>query len=411
MLLVDTLLQFAVIGIIGLGAYLLGRRQGHQPTHATAPQKMQRSGAESDNMSELPANRLAEALDPLEDFNDSVSWLPDAIIILDYDLNLVWGNSVAETWFEFSTSEHAHHHYSRLMLSEEIEQFILGRGYPESFECASPTNPEVVLILRFLPYKNRQYLLQARDITQIKALENIRRDFIANASHELRTPVSIIYGYLEMMSEKKRSGISPEWDKAVKQMHLQTHRIKQIIEDMSMLSRLENPDTSNLQDTLNMAELIESVSGYAKILSGKRSHAITAKVNSEYGLLGNRSEIESLLSNLVSNAIHYTPSEGRITIKWDVKSFAGMLSIADTGIGIAKEELPRITERFYRVHASRPRNRGGTGLGLAIVNHIVNRNDAKLRIKSVPKKGSVFTVIFPRSRTLQIKANTNLLFG
>ncbi|MYB33775.1 MAG: phosphate regulon sensor histidine kinase PhoR [Gammaproteobacteria bacterium] len=359
----------------------------------------------------LTTEGTGETADSLEDFSDNVSWLPDAITILDHDLNLIWGNNMAETWFGFSTSEHAHSDFIELIQSNEIKEFILGKGYPESFECASPKNPDLVLRLRFLPYKNRQYLLQARDITQIKALENIRRDFIANASHELRTPVSILYGYLEMMSEKKGSGISSEWRQAIKHMRKQIIRIKQIIEDMSTLSRLENPDTPNPSEALDMDELIESASNNARALSGKSSHSILTKVNTNYDLLGNRSEIESLVSNLVSNAIHYTPAEGRITIKWDVKSSVGTLSVADTGIGIEKQELPRITERFYRVDSSRSRNTGGTGLGLAIVNHIVNRNNAKLRIKSIPKRGSVFSVIFPRSRIQPNNRSTDLLFG
>ena len=265
--------------------------------------------------------------------------------------------------------------------------------------------------MRFLPYKHRQYLLQARDITQVRALETIRRDFIANASHELRTPVSILYGYLEMMLEKKQSGISSEWKRAIRQMHEQTHRIKQIIEDMMMLSRLENPDTSNMHETLDMTQLVRSVSHNAKILSGKKSHSINTHIDSSHDLLGNRAEIESLLSNLVSNAVHYTPSGGKITIKWAVKSAQGTLSVADTGIGIDKEEIPRITERFYRIDTARSRDTGGTGLGLAIVHHIVNRHEAKLRIRSIPAKGSVFTVIFPAQRVQPNNQHTNLLFG
>ncbi len=407
----ESLLVFLGIGIVAGGAYLLGRYRSSQAQHGPRPSNTGSSQDETPDEPGLTDGESTETGDVLEDFSDSVSWLPDAIAILDHDLNLIWGNSMAETWFGFSTSEHAHSHFGELVKSEEIKQFISGKGYPESLECASPNHPDLILRLRFLQYKNRQYLLMARDITQVKALESIRRDFIANASHELRTPVSILYGYLEMMSEKKRSGISSEWKQAIKHMHKQTVRIKQIIEDMSMLSRLENPDTPNPPETLDMVELIESVSSNAKALSGKRSHSINTKVNSRYDLLGNRSEIESLLSNLVSNAIHYTPAEGKITIKWDVKSSVGTLSIADTGIGIEKQEIPRITERFYRVDSTRSRNTGGTGLGLAIVHHIVNRNDAKLRIKSIPGKGSVFSAVFPSSRIQPNDRSTDLLFG
>ena len=412
MLFIDSLLLLTGIAVIAAGAYLLGRHRGKQALSGRDSGELEASSSGSVNEeAAAPSAQETGTSDVLEDFSDSVSWLPDAIMILDHDLNLVWGNKMAETYFGFITSEHAHSHFSKLIHSEEIKQHILGRGYPEALECVSPNNPDLILRLRLLSYKNQQYLLQARDVTQFKALANIRRDFIANASHELRTPVSILYGYLEMMSERKRTGISSEWKQAIKHMHNQTQRIKQIIEDMSMLSRLENPDISTTPEALDMKELIGSVSSNAKILSGKRSHSIVTKVNSSYDLLGSRSEIESLLSNLVSNAIQYTPPEGRITIKWDVKSQVGTLSIADTGIGIEKHEIPRITERFYRIDPARSRHTGGTGLGLAIVHHIVNRNDAKLRIKSILKQGSVFSVIFPSSRIQPNDRSTDLLFG
>ena len=407
----DNLLIFIGTGIIAGVAYLLGRYRNIHAKPSPESSNFEPSQSELRDDRTLTTGEAGETTDSLDDFSDNVSWLPDAITILDHDLNLIWGNNMAETWFGFSTSQHAHSDFIELIKSNEIKDFILGKGYPESFECTAPGNPDLILRLRLLPYKNRQYLLQARDITQIKALENIRRDFIANASHELRTPVSILYGYLEMMSEKKGSGISSEWTQAIKHMHRQTIRIKQIIEDLSMLSRLENPDTSSPPEALDMGELIESASSNAGALSGKGSHSILTKVNTNYDLLGNRSEIESLVSNLVSNAIHYTPAEGKITIKWGVKSSVGTLSIADTGIGIEKQDLPRITERFYRVDSSRSRNTDGTGLGLAIVHHIVNRNNAKLRIKSIPQKGSVFSVVFPRSRIQPSNRSTDLLFG
>lgn len=407
----DNLLIFIGTGIIAGVAYLLGRYRNIHAKPSPESSNFEPSQSELRDDRTLTTGEAGETTDSLDDFSDNVSWLPDAITILDHDLNLIWGNNMAETWFGFSTSQHAHSDFIKLIKSNEIKDFILGKGYPESFECTAPGNPDLILRLRLLPYKNRQYLLQARDITQIKALENIRRDFIANASHELRTPVSILYGYLEMMSEKKGSGISSEWTQAIKHMHRQTIRIKQIIEDLSMLSRLENPDTSSPPEALDMGELIESASSNAGALSGKGSHSILTKVNTNYDLLGNRSEIESLVSNLVSNAIHYTPAEGKITIKWGVKSSVGTLSIADTGIGIEKQDLPRITERFYRVDSSRSRNTDGTGLGLAIVHHIVNRNNAKLRIKSIPQKGSVFSVVFPRSRIQPSNRSTDLLFG
>ena len=260
-----------------------------------------------------------------------------------------------------------------------------------------------------MPYRAGQYLLQGRDITKIRQLEQIRRDFVANASHELRTPLSILYGYLEMMQDETDDNISQQWKPVVHQMFEQTGRIKQIVDDMMLLSRLEDVDEALEQQFTAIAPMMHSACKDAEALAAPKHQVVHKDIDDNYSLLCNFKEIQSLVMNLVSNAVRYTPDEGFITVKWKVDLIGGYLSVIDTGIGIEEENIPRLTERFYRTDPARSRAAGGTGLGLAIVNHIVNRHHAKLLIKSEVGKGSAFTVHFPPESVRADHEQVNLL--
>lgn len=338
----------------------------------------------------------------IKGLQDSMSRLPDAIILMDDQLRLEWANQTAEKWFGFSLSRHFHSELATLLDLPALKQYLASRNYAQSFDCSAPGAPEIEIRIRIVPYRQGQYLLQARDVTQVKMLEQMRRDFVANASHELRTPISVIYGYLDMMMEDDEEGISREWRLAIRQMHEQTNRLRQIIDDMMILSRLEDPEYVEEHQFIDFESLIESARNNATILSGDKNHSIRIEFNTDYQLYCNQKEIESLLANLVSNAVRYTPENGSITIRWLVDRTGGSLSVIDTGIGIAAEDIPRVTERFYRTDPARSRETGGIGLGLAIVNHIVNRHQAKLHIESQPQRFSIFTVRFPTDRVRKI---------
>ncbi len=332
----------------------------------------------------------------VKNLQSSMSASPDAVMLTGGQWQLRWANDTACQWFGLDLTHDMGQPVWQVMTIPGFDQYLSRQGFGDSFECFAPADGTVRLGIRVVPYRSGQYLLQGRDITKIHQLEQIRRDFVANASHELRTPLSILYGYLEMMRDEPDDSISPQWRSAVHQMFEQTSRIKQIIDDMMLLSRLEEVDEELEQQFTPMAPVMHSACQDAEALTSQKHQNVLCEIDENYSLYCNFNEIQSMVTNLITNAVSYTPEGGRIIIKWKVDLLGGSLSVEDTGIGIEEENIPRLTERFYRTDSARSRAAGGTGLGLAIVNHIVSRHHARLLISSTVGKGSVFTVQFPR---------------
>ena len=221
----------------------------------------------------------------------------------------------------------------------------------------------------------------------------MRQDFIANVSHELRTPLTVISGYLETLADNNNLG--PTWQKPLQQMQQQAQRMALLINDLLVLSKLETTGVGFNQKAISLVPLLQSIRNEAVALSGERKHEITLVSDGDVQLQGNEKELHSAFSNLVINAVKYTPAAGKITMRlWRDKQNC-YFSVADNGPGIESKHIPRLTERFYRVDASRNSSTGGTGLGLAIVKHVLMRHDAELKISSEVGKGSVFTCVFP----------------
>jgi len=235
--------------------------------------------------------------------------------------------------------------------------------------------------------------------TYIKHLEQVRSDFVANVSHELRTPLTVIQGYLETLI-KEESTNKKTLNKIFQQMYQHSIRMADIIEDLLLLSHLEGDDhPTEEKNDIVVADILKNLLIDAKNISGEKMHKISLKVETKIVMRGSESELRSLFSNIIVNAIKYTPDQGRINIEWFCDNEGrGIFKVSDTGIGIAKEHIPRITERFYRVDKARSRERGGTGLGLAIVKHVLLRHDAELEVESVLEKGSDFRCCFPKKR-------------
>ena len=235
--------------------------------------------------------------------------------------------------------------------------------------------------------------------TQKLVLEKMRRDFVANVSHELRTPLTVVHGYLEVLLEQNIAADN-EIKKIFTQMYQQTTRMENIIEDLLLLSRLESDEkeeTAHMK--VNMAALIKDVCKEAKTLSGASKHKFHLDVDPELKILGDKNELRSMISNLIFNAVKYTPATGHIYVSWNRANNKACLQVRDTGIGIEKKHIHRLTERFYRVDKARSRASGGTGLGLAIVKHVLIRHHAELEIISELNKGSTFTCLFPLIKT------------
>ncbi len=237
----------------------------------------------------------------------------------------------------------------------------------------------------------------------IQYLERMRQDFVANVSHELRTPLTVIHGYLEALLDQDLDETKP-WKKIFTQMHQQSLRMENLIENLLLLSHLESAEGENkFEKQTPVASLLITICNEAKELSGHLNHQIQLHADDKLCLLGNPEELRSLFSNIIFNAVKYTPANGQITIDWYYQKNQAHFRVTDSGIGIAPEHIPKLTERFYRADPARSRSSGGTGLGLAIAKHVLIRHQALLDIKSQLGKGSVFTCIFPANRSIYLK--------
>jgi len=239
--------------------------------------------------------------------------------------------------------------------------------------------------------------------SHIQHLERVRRDFIANVSHELRTPLTVIHGYLESLLKQDLDETKP-WKKIFMQMYQHSIRMETIIDDLLLLSRLESEDQPlDERKRIDVAAMLDTLYTDAQMISGNKNQHIQLQADKKIVLDGSEEELKSLFSNIIINAIKYTPVDGSICIEWYQEKGCAIFKVTDTGIGIAKEHLPRITERFYRVDKGRSRESGGTGLGLAIVKHVLLSHEGELLVESELGKGSVFTCVFPKKRTTVLK--------
>jgi two-component system, OmpR family, phosphate regulon sensor histidine kinase PhoR len=335
-------------------------------------------------------NELAEWLSR---FRKAMSQLPDGVVIMDDVLFLEWCNPVAEQHLGLKMATDKGMRVTNLVRSPEfIDYIILGR-YDEPLTLKLD---ERKLIVRLIPFENRRQILVTHDVTELDKIDQMRRDFIANASHELRTPLTVINGFLEIAHTQ------PDLDPETRARHLelmvdQGKRMQNLVDDMLVLTRLESLDYPVREEVLDMHNLLEQVRAEGEALSAGRQK-VSLKFNGPR-LKGSQDELRSAIGNLVSNAVRYTPEGGDITIRWFENEQGPCCSVSDTGIGIKPEHIARLTELFYRVDKGRSRETQGTGLGLAIVKHVLARHDAQLRIESEAGKGSTFTIQFPaRSR-------------
>lgn len=319
--------------------------------------------------------------------------LPDALVLLDRDDRVRWANPAAARLLAIAwPKDRGIRAFARFADSGFAAWMRIDGSDVDDIE--SPVERGVRLQLSSMPYGVHR-LLVARDISRISRLEQIRRDFVANVSHELRTPLTVIHGYLELLDPADVPALAP----VLGEMRIQSQRMRQIVEDLLELSRLEMQQHLP-EDRVEMAPLLRTLQTEAEALSQGR-HRIELEDDARVDLLGSANDLHSAFSNLVSNAVRYTPEGGVITISWRRIADGARYSVTDTGHGIPAEHLSRLTERFYRVSSSRSRASGGTGLGLSIVKHVLNLHDTDLHIDSALGNGSTFSCEFPNSRLLE----------
>lgn len=335
----------------------------------------------------------------LAQFQTSAQALPDGIVVLEEAGEIVWFNAVAQSLLGLRARLDLGQRVANLLRHPAFVDYYERGEFGPGVEIPSPADRWRMLSLRIIPYGTNQRLLLVRDVSELHRLERVRRDFVANASHELRTPLTVLRGYLEVMTPDARpDGPLAEWSGPIQEMQAQATRMEALLRDLLKLARLEGAPDGPRASELDVPRILGQVVADARGLSGGK-HRIEAEVDGDLLLTGRETEVESILSNLVGNAVQYTPVGGSIQVRWVGNADGGArFEVKDTGIGIPADEIPRLTERFYRVDEGRSRASGGTGLGLSIVKHAVERCDGRLRIESTPGQGSCFACEFPSAR-------------
>lgn len=332
-----------------------------------------------------------------ERFRRTISALPEGILLVDAALQIEWCNPEAERHLGISLKADQGLRLTNLVRDPAFVAYMTSSSFDEPLIFRPLSRPALVLSVAVIEFEPTRSIVITRDVTQTERVDAMRRDFVANVSHELRTPLTVVNGFLETLLDSDVP-LDDLRRRHLQLMHEQAGRMNRLIEDLLMLSRLESQESALLEEDVDVPQLLAEVADDARALSNSR-HVIEVDADRAHAR-GNRDELRSAIGNLLSNAIRYTPAGGRIRVLWRVDDAGARVSVQDTGIGVAPEHIPRLTERFYRVDKSRSRETGGTGLGLAIVKHVLLRHQGRLDIESTPGVGSTFTAWLPRTRLI-----------
>jgi len=337
----------------------------------------------------------------LASFRNAIQALPDGVVTLDAQNRILWCNVQGSEHLGLRMPGDAGQNIVNLLRSPEFLAYLANDDWDKAAQVRVGKR---LLSLHLTRYGAGEKLLLSKDVTQLERLETMRRDFVANVSHEMKTPLTVFSGFLETIREMP---LTPDQTgRYLDIMAEQAQRMQDLLTDLLTLSALE-ADSTPPETRIDMSAVLATLVGTAEQLSGGRHH-IEREIAPGLDLLGSESEIISALGNLISNAVRYTPPGGRVTIRWEAldgpEGSAARFSVIDTGIGISPQHLPRLTERFYRVDASRSRESGGTGLGLAIVKHVLTRHQSRLDVHSKLGEGSRFSAEFPTRRILRAPA-------
>ncbi|HGZ6407757.1 TPA: phosphate regulon sensor histidine kinase PhoR [Vibrio parahaemolyticus] len=327
-------------------------------------------------------------------FRNGAESLPDAVVVFRAEGNIVWCNRLAQHLLGFHWPEDSGQPISNLIRTPDFIKYLNKKDFSEPLEMRSPLNVERMLELRIVPYTEGEHLMVVRDVSQLKQLEGMRRNFFANVSHELRTPMTVLQGYLEM-TEDPDMIVGPMWTKAHGVMTEQLIRMNSLVNQLLTLSKIEAAPMHELEDVVNVPAMLEVLEKEAISLSGDDQHKLKFDVDTSLRVLGDDDQLRSAISNLVYNAVKYTPPGANIHVRWYQTAQGACLEVEDSGDGIEPQHLHRLTERFYRVDKARSRDTGGSGLGLAIVKHALSHHDSHLEIQSEVGVGSKFSFVLP----------------
>lgn len=332
-------------------------------------------------------------------FQEAAAALPDGMVILNKRNKIEWANPAACRMLGIVFPDDVGQVINNLLRHPDFLQYLLANDFSREIRLSSPRKAEQTMLLQIIPYGSSQKLIICRDVTHVSKLEAMRSQFVGNVSHELRSPITVLSGYLETFRHIQINN-SKDLERPLYNMTDQVKRMERLVTDLLMLSKLETEPVKFTNNVVNVPGMLSLIKESAELLSGDKQHVLHFEIDEHLHLLGNQDELRSLFTNLISNAIRYTPAKGQITVKWYRHTETAKFDVVDTGPGIAQQHIPNLTQRFYRVDADRSRETGGTGLGLAIVKHVLERHDGQLTIDSKLDQGSTFSCSFPAERVV-----------
>jgi len=329
----------------------------------------------------------------IERVRESTNALKEAVVMTNGEGQMEWWNDAAGRLLGFRSSQDQGQLITNLFRDPAFKHYYESKVYDEALEIASPLDANILLRVYITLFGQDDRLLFAQDITRIHQLEQMRRDFVSNVSHEMRTPLTVIHGYLETLTDSPDA--PAKWMRPLRSMADQTRRLDVLVSDLLLLEKYESQGKQGASQQVNVGSLLTLICQDARLLSGEREHDIQLSCETDDGLFGEESQLRSAFSNLIYNAVKYTPERGQIRVRWYRDGRGLHLCVKDNGFGFDPVHIPRLTERFYRADPSRNSNTGGSGLGLAIVKHVLINHGATLEIKSEENKGSEFICNFP----------------
>ena len=326
-------------------------------------------------------------------FHSGIEALPDAALILSTDLMIKSGNKKAQRLLGVRFPDDVGKHIEQLLVDPLFKEYLNQDNFESPCLITSPINDELQLEISVMSFGGERVILMSRAIAKYHRMKKMRREFVANVSHELKTPLTVVRGYVEMIQETEHA-LDPHWQKIFGTIEGQVSRMERLVEQLLSLSKVENNRDDDDMKHVDMPVLVENLVEDAKWLNQDKQHEIRTNIIPDIGVFGIETELKSACANLISNAIAYTPANGVIDVSWQRHDDKLVFCVKDNGDGIKAEQLNRLTERFYRVDKSRSRDTGGSGLGLAIVKHVLLHHKAELVIKSDWGKGSEFAIYF-----------------
>jgi two-component system phosphate regulon sensor histidine kinase PhoR len=331
----------------------------------------------------------------LEQFLSAIEASPNGVLMLDVNEQIVWCNRVAADHFSLDPRRDLRQRITNLVRAPAFVAYLQAGNFAEPLVLGNGRGPGTLSIV-VREYGDGMRLVLTLDITERVRSEAMRRDFVANVSHEIRTPLTVLSGFIETMHSLPLT--AAERERVLVLMNQQTQRMQTLVADLLTLAQLEGSPRPGPDRWVGLDGLLLRIAADAEALSGGR-HRLALKPATGVELAGIESELLSAIANLVTNAVRYTPDGGEVDVAWRLlEDGSGELTVIDTGPGIAREHIPRLTERFYRVDGSRSRETGGTGLGLSIVKHVMQRHGGELLVQSEVGKGSRFRLVFPAAR-------------